>query len=224
MPGEKPTPEQVAEQRRMTLLANKKDFARLTLGMFAASFSSFPVEFTYAGQAEAPEGKADVIEVTGEGNFKAKLFIDTQSHLPLMLSWMDKEPLQMNMSSGRGGTTQALPGGGQVRMSGSGGATTMSGQGMTPADMEKMRSAKPEDREKNRAKFMEIMQKLRPKMDAIQKKVDAVLTADQKKKLEAMRAEMRRNFQGGPGRPGGAAGGGAGAGKGGNKGKGGGGL
>ncbi|HET9368797.1 MAG TPA: hypothetical protein VFO19_01055 [Vicinamibacterales bacterium] len=138
MPGEKPTPEQVAEQRRLTLLANKKDFARLTLGMFASSFSAYPVQFVYAGQAEAPEGKADVLEVSGDGNFKARLFIDARTRLPLMLSWMDKEPLQM--SSGNRTTTQAVPGGGQVRTSGGGSFTTMSGTASTPEEMEKLRA------------------------------------------------------------------------------------
>jgi hypothetical protein len=65
----------------------KQDFVRLTLGMFATSFSSYPLTFGYAGQAEAPEGKADVIDVTGEGNFASRLFIDAKTHLPLMLSW-----------------------------------------------------------------------------------------------------------------------------------------
>jgi hypothetical protein len=65
----------------------KQDFARLTLGMFAASFSSYPLTFGYVGQAEAPEGKADVIDVKGDGNFAARLFVDSKTHLPLMLSW-----------------------------------------------------------------------------------------------------------------------------------------
>jgi len=65
----------------------KQDFAKLTLGMFASSFSSYPLSFTHAGQAEAPEGKADVLDVKGGGNFTARLFIDSKTHLPLMLSW-----------------------------------------------------------------------------------------------------------------------------------------
>jgi hypothetical protein len=65
----------------------KQDFARLTLGMFATSFSSYPLSFGHAGQAEAPEGKADVLDVKGDGNFSARLFIDSKTHLPLMLSW-----------------------------------------------------------------------------------------------------------------------------------------
>jgi hypothetical protein len=65
----------------------KQDFARLTLGMFAASFSSYPLTFGLAGQAEAPEGKADVLDAKGAPNFAARLFIDNKTHLPLMLSW-----------------------------------------------------------------------------------------------------------------------------------------
>jgi hypothetical protein len=65
----------------------KQDFAKLTLGMFASSFSSYPLSFAHAGQAEAPEGKADVLDVKGGGNFAARLFIDSKTHLPLMLSW-----------------------------------------------------------------------------------------------------------------------------------------
>jgi hypothetical protein len=65
----------------------KQDFVRLTLGMFAASFSAYPVTFSYAGVAEAPEGKADVIDVKGPANFAARLFVNSQTHLPLMVSW-----------------------------------------------------------------------------------------------------------------------------------------
>ena len=69
------------------LAAIKQDFARLTLGMFAASFSSFPLAFDYVAQAEAPQGKADVIDVKGPANFAARLFVDSESRLPIMLSW-----------------------------------------------------------------------------------------------------------------------------------------
>jgi hypothetical protein len=67
--------------------ALKQDFTRLTLGMFATSFSSYPLTFGYAGVAEAPEGMADVIDVKGPANFSARLFINSQTHMPLMLSW-----------------------------------------------------------------------------------------------------------------------------------------
>jgi hypothetical protein len=69
------------------LAAARQDFARLTLGMFAASFPASPLTFSYAGEAEAPQGKADVIDVRGEG-FTGRFFVDRASRLPLMVSWM----------------------------------------------------------------------------------------------------------------------------------------
>ena len=65
----------------------KQDFARLTLGMFATSFSAYPLTFKYAAQAEAPEGKADVLDVAGPANFAARLVVQRDTHLPVMLMW-----------------------------------------------------------------------------------------------------------------------------------------
>jgi hypothetical protein len=65
----------------------KQDFVRLTLGMFAASFDSYPLIFTLAGQAEAPQGRADVIDVKGPSNFALRFFINAETHLPIMVSW-----------------------------------------------------------------------------------------------------------------------------------------
>ena len=67
--------------------AVKQDFARLMLGLFASSYSGYPLTFTYLAQAEAPQGKADVLEVKGPANFTARLFINAQTHLPIMVSW-----------------------------------------------------------------------------------------------------------------------------------------
>jgi hypothetical protein len=116
MDPEKMTPEQKAAADRLRLQQNKKEFTRLALGMFAASTPAFPVEFSYAGEAEAPEGKADVLDVKGEGEFAARLFVDQKTHLPLMLSWMDKEPLVVTMGPGgpTAGTAGAPAGGGVV--------------------------------------------------------------------------------------------------------------
>ena len=53
-----PGPEQLDAARRMRLANVKQDFVRLTLGLFATSFSSVPLTLSYAGKAEAPQGKA----------------------------------------------------------------------------------------------------------------------------------------------------------------------
>src|SRR5207249_5051678 len=79
-----PAPLSPAQQR----VANvKQDFVRLTLGMFATSFPSYPLTFKYAAQGEAPEGQADVLDVSGPANFSARFVIQKATHLPVMLTW-----------------------------------------------------------------------------------------------------------------------------------------
>jgi hypothetical protein len=85
--GSLPGPGQQAPARRARVAAAKQDFARLTLGMFAGSFSSYPLTFTYAGRAAAPQGEADVLDVTGPAGVAMRLFIDRLTHLPIMVSW-----------------------------------------------------------------------------------------------------------------------------------------
>ncbi|HEY3884939.1 MAG TPA: hypothetical protein VGL62_07015 [Vicinamibacterales bacterium] len=65
----------------------KQDFARLMLGLFASSFSGYPLTFTYAAEAEAPQGTADVLDVKGPDTFAMRFFIATDTHLPIMVSW-----------------------------------------------------------------------------------------------------------------------------------------
>jgi len=76
---------------RGRLVQAKQDFARLVLGMFASTPASFPLTTTYAGQAEAPQGKADVLDLKGPNNFAARLFI-ADTGLPLMLTWQPPSP------------------------------------------------------------------------------------------------------------------------------------
>jgi hypothetical protein len=142
-PGQELTPEQKAASDLRMVMSSKKDFARMTLGMLGSSYEGFPLQFSYAGQADSPDGKADVIAVTGPDNFEARLFVDTRTHLPLMLSWNDKEPMQMTQNVSRGGGPGG--GGGQTIMMGGGGSFTSAGgrggQAMSPEDMAKMQQA-----------------------------------------------------------------------------------
>ena len=90
-----PTAEQMAAAARTRLGAVKQDFARLLLGMFAGSSPALPLTFSYIGKAEAPQGKADVLEVKGPpgpGAFAARLFINADTHLPIMLTWIAPAP------------------------------------------------------------------------------------------------------------------------------------
>jgi hypothetical protein len=120
----KMTPEQKAAFDSTRLLSNKKDFARLALGMFASSPAAYPLELTYAGEAESADGKAEMIDIKGEGDFAARLFVDAGTHLPLMLTWMALEPLAGTVG-GSGGS--AAPGGIRV---GGGSGDGVSGGGL----------------------------------------------------------------------------------------------
>src|SRR5436190_24073938 len=81
----------------------KQDFARLMLGMFASSFAGYPLTFTYVGQAEAPQGKADVLEAKGAPNVVMRIFIAQDTHLPIMVSW------QAPPAPSRGGPPAGAP-------------------------------------------------------------------------------------------------------------------
>jgi hypothetical protein len=90
-----PTADQLAAAGRMRLNTVKQDFARLMLGMFGGSSPALPLTFTYVGKAEAPQGKADVLEVkgpAGPGALAARLFINAETHLPIMLTWTAPAP------------------------------------------------------------------------------------------------------------------------------------
>jgi hypothetical protein len=76
------------------ILAVKQDFARLMLGMFAASFPSFPLTFKYGAVGEAPEGKADVLDVAGPANLSMRFVVQRETHLPVMLMWNAPAPGQ----------------------------------------------------------------------------------------------------------------------------------
>jgi hypothetical protein len=129
-----------------TLTTAKREFARLALGIFASSFSAYPLHLTAAGQADSPDGKADVLDVTSDDGFTGRLFVSAQTHLPVMLTWMDKEPLIVTIGGPAGGGRAGAPiaaGGNAIVTAGSGGGVftqpVPAGRGpMTPEERDKM--------------------------------------------------------------------------------------
>lgn len=72
----------------------RQEWTRVLLGLLAQGPASVPLEYSYAGEAEAEEGIADVIEVTGKSiGLKAQLFLDQKTHRPLMLSYQGRKPM-----------------------------------------------------------------------------------------------------------------------------------
>lgn len=89
-----PPPQKGSDAETQAIRAAQADLARLTIAWLLRAPDSTPVDFTYAGTAEAPDGKADVIDIAGRDGraFAAKLFLDVASHRPLMLSYRGVAP------------------------------------------------------------------------------------------------------------------------------------
>ncbi len=109
----KMTPEQETEMNTMLLRSQRTEISRLMLGWLAMTHPSLEATYTYAGEAESPDGKAHVIDVKA-GEFEAKLFIDQATSLPLMLTYRGPEPRVMSMRGpgGPGGIAVGAHGGG----------------------------------------------------------------------------------------------------------------
>lgn len=84
------TPEEKAAAERRIALDQKRYFARVALGLFGSSFEVFPLQFSYVGLAESPDGSAHAIDVRGAEGFEAQLFVDAETSLPLMLRWSER--------------------------------------------------------------------------------------------------------------------------------------
>jgi hypothetical protein len=81
----------------------------------------FPLTFVYAGEAQASDGRAHVVEVKGPNGFSARLFIDKGSSRLLMLTFPDPGSRLMIFSGGARGVQaqenkDVTPGGAEMRL------------------------------------------------------------------------------------------------------------
>jgi hypothetical protein len=90
--GDNPTPEQLEQMNRTMVRNSQIEVSRLMLGWFAAAHPAAHAEYSYAGEAESPDGKAYVIDVKNADTFAARLFIDEQTNLPLMVTYKGPQP------------------------------------------------------------------------------------------------------------------------------------
>ena len=93
-----PPPAHGSDAETQALRASRAELVRLSLSLMLASPASMPLEFSYGGEAEAEDGKADVLEVKGPSSFVARLFLDKTTHRPLMLAYKGV-PARMVVSS-----------------------------------------------------------------------------------------------------------------------------
>jgi len=83
------------QNRQDPAIGIKADLYRTMLGIMPTSPVLSALTFTHVAEAESPNGVADVIDVTGPDNFRARLFVDQAEHRPLMLSYMMRQPRMM---------------------------------------------------------------------------------------------------------------------------------
>lgn len=89
-----PYPERLADEPsartaalNRAVLSAKHEFGRLaiaTIGLAAVD----PVDVSYAGQETLDGRTTDVLRLRAPDGYEARLFVDTSSHLPSMISWM----------------------------------------------------------------------------------------------------------------------------------------
>lgn len=105
-PGGDMDPERMKEMHRRM---RRADLARYTLAWLLTTDAAI----AHAGVAEAPDGKADVLEITPAEGPALTLFIDQQTHLPLMLTWQGPQPRmvvrRMGPGAGRRDAERAAP-------------------------------------------------------------------------------------------------------------------
>ena len=81
-PGQELNAEQL-EQARLRRM--RTEFNRYLLAFLGGG----SLQPTYVAVAEAPEGKADVLEVKNEAGQAVRIFVDQATHLPLMLQYQE---------------------------------------------------------------------------------------------------------------------------------------
>lgn len=77
--------ETAAVTRKQTFI---RSYALYMLAFLLQPPESFPMTFTYGGQVEAPGGMADGIEGKGPNGFLVHLFIDSKTHIPVMVNYL----------------------------------------------------------------------------------------------------------------------------------------
>lgn len=101
-----PAPAHGSDAETQMLRNSRAELARLAVALLVSTPASMSLDFTYAGEAESPDGKADVVDITGPGSFAAKLFLDKASHRPLMIAYRGVAP-RVVVQTQRGGPTPA---------------------------------------------------------------------------------------------------------------------
>ncbi len=90
-----PAKEQAALLQRL-----RKEYTLYLFQILQSPDSSLPIEYTYVGEAQADDGRADVLEAKGPGGVTLRLFFDRQTHRLLLLSYQEPAPQRLVLAAG----------------------------------------------------------------------------------------------------------------------------
>lgn len=134
-PGGRELNPEAIETARLRRL--KTELSRYLVAMFGGANLSAH----WVATAEAPGGKADVIELKNDLGVALRLFVDQETHMPLMMQYQEVRP-RMMLAGGPGG--RGGPGGGRGVGPGAGlGGGRGDGQGPNPQEMRRRMEAMP---------------------------------------------------------------------------------
>lgn len=68
------------------------EILRFAIALLLTPPPTADARFTFGGEAESPDGKADVLDVAAANGFAARLFLDRSTHKPLMMTYRDFDP------------------------------------------------------------------------------------------------------------------------------------
>jgi hypothetical protein len=97
LPASKTDP---AKEQAALLQRLRKEYTLYLLQLLQSPSSPLPIEYTYVGEAQADDGRADVLEAKGPGGFMARLFFDKETHRLLLLSYQEPAPQQLFLGAG----------------------------------------------------------------------------------------------------------------------------
>jgi hypothetical protein len=104
--GPKLTPEEQETLDTAAVRAQRAEISRLMLGWLGTTHPALRADYTYAGEAESPDGKAHVIDVKDADGFSARLFIDQNNFLPLMVTYQGRAPRMVTAGGPTGARAQ----------------------------------------------------------------------------------------------------------------------
>lgn len=86
--------EPVAGQKVRIARTHGDELSRLLFGLLLKTSPGLNAVYKYAGEGSVDGTAADIVEASSDNGFVVKLYVDKNSHLPLMMSYRDAKPMQ----------------------------------------------------------------------------------------------------------------------------------